>query len=106
MTTSHQLDNLRANANLAVPLKRALRLVHEIADITFGESSRTDRWQLEKQLDWRMQEAQALIETLGWSQPQAKKLVSQLLTEMQHAAPKGDRSYLSIEEAMGTKATG
>lgn len=106
MTTPTQPDNLRTNPDLAVPLKRALRLIHEVADIAFGESPRTDRWQLERQLDRRMGEAYAVAEALGWSQPQAKKLVSELLTEMQVAALPGDRSYLSLEEAMDTKATG
>lgn len=105
MTTPPQPDDLRTNPELAVVLKRALRLVHEIADITFGESPRTDRWQLELLLDRSMGEAQSLIEALGWSQPQAKKLVNKLLMEMQSAAPQGDRTYLSIEEAIGTKKT-
>lgn len=106
MTTPTQPNDLGTNPELAVVLKRALRLVQEIGDIAFGESPRTDRWELEKQLDRRMGEAQALIEALGWSQPQAKKLVSKLLMEMQEASPPGDRSYLSIEEAMDTKVTG
>jgi hypothetical protein len=102
MTTSHHLNNLRANADLAVVLKRALRLAQEIGDITFGESSRTDRWQLELHLDRCLGEAQMVVEDLGISHSEADTLVSQLFHEMYKAAPLGERAYLSVEEAIST----
>ncbi|MGI4865850.1 MAG: hypothetical protein ACRYFZ_18140 [Janthinobacterium lividum] len=106
MPQTFRSHDLRTNPELTVALKRALRLVQEIGDMAFGESARTDRWQLEKQLDRRMGEAQALAEAAGWPQPQVKQVVSQLLYEMQQAAPPSDRSYLSLEEAMDTNEAG
>lgn len=102
MTTSHQLDDLRADADLAIPLKRALRLIQELADIAAGDSPRTDQLRLQQHLERRMQEAQLLVKTRGFSDAEAKKLVRNLLFEMQEAAPLNERAYLSVEEAIGT----